>query len=188
MCSSVLRNIAIELIKMSNDLRLMASGPIAGLSEITIPAVHAGSSIMPGKVNPSLSECLNMICFIIIGNDVSVALAAQAGQFELNVMLPGMIKDMLESTDMLKNFLPVYSKNMIDGLKANEQRLLSLVEKSPILVTLLNTHIGYLKASEIYKESVTTNKSIRDLVLEKGLMTREELDNALSKKNILGSK
>ena len=188
MCSSVLRNIAIELIKMSNDLRLMASGPTAGLSEITIPAVHAGSSIMPGKVNPSLSECLNMICFIIIGNDVSVALAAQAGQFELNVMLPGMIKDMLESTDMLKNFLPVYSKNMIDGIKANEQRLISLVEKSPILVTLLNTHIGYLKASEIYKESVTTNKSIRDLVLEKGLMTREELDNALSKKNILGSK
>ena len=143
---------------------------------------------MPGKVNPSLSECLNMICFIIIGNDVSVALSAQAGQFELNVMLPGMIKNMLESTDMLKDFLPVYSKNMIDGIKANEQRLKSLVEKSPILVTLLNTHIGYLKASEIYKESVTTNKSIRDLVLEKGLMTREELDNALSKKNILGSK
>lgn len=188
MCSSVLRNIAIELIKMSNDLRLMASGPTAGLSEITIPAVHAGSSIMPGKVNPSLSECLNMICFIIIGNDVSVALAAQAGQFELNVMLPGMIKDMLESTDMLKNFLPVYSKNMIGGIKANEQRLISLVEKNPILVTLLNTHIGYLKASEIYKESVTTNKSIRDLVLEKGLMTKEELDNALSRKNILGSK
>ena len=188
MCSSVLRNIALELIKMSNDLRLMASGPTAGLSEITIPAVHAGSSIMPGKVNPSLSECLNMICFIIIGNDVSVALAAQAGQFELNVMLPGMIKDMLESTDMLKNFLPVYSKNMIDGTKANEQRLISLVEKSPILVTLLNTHIGYLKASEIYKESMTTNKSIRDLVLEKGLMTKEELDNALSRKNILGSK
>jgi aspartate ammonia-lyase len=188
MCSSVLRNIAIELIKMSNDLRLMASGPTAGLSEITIPAVHAGSSIMPGKVNPSLSECLNMICFIIIGNDVSVALAAQAGQFELNVMLPGMIKDMLESTDMLKNFLPVYSKNMIGGIKANEQRLISLVEKSPILVTLLNKHIGYLKASEIYKESVTTNKSIRDLVLEKGLMTKEELDNALSRKNILGSK
>ena len=188
MCSSVLRNIAIELIKMSNDLRLMASGPTAGLSEITIPAVHAGSSIMPGKVNPSLSECLNMICFIIIGNDVSVALAAQAGQFELNVMLPGMIKDMLESTDMLKNFLPVYSKNMIGGIKANEQRLVSLVEKSPILVTLLNTHIGYLKASEIYKESVTTNKSIRELVLEKGLMTKEELDNALSRKNILGSK
>ena len=188
MCSSILRNIAIELIKMSNDIRLMASGPIAGLSEITIPAVHAGSSIMPGKVNPSLSECLNMICFIIVGNDVSVALAAQAGQFELNVMLPGMIKDMLESTDMLKNFLSVYASNMIDGLKANEQKLTSFVEKSPILVTLLNSHIGYLKASEIYKESMATNKSIKELILEKGLMTKEELDNALSKKNILGLK
>ena len=188
MCSSILRNIAIELIKMSNDIRLMASGPISGLSEITIPAVHAGSSIMPGKVNPSLSECLNMICFIIVGNDVSVALAAQAGQFELNVMLPGMIKDMLESTDMLKNFLSVFASNMIDGLKANEQKLESLVEKSPILVTLLNSHIGYLKASEIYKESMATNKSIKELILEKGLMTKEELDNALSKKNILGSK
>ena len=188
MCSSILRNIALELIKMSNDIRLMASGPVAGLSEITIPVVHAGSSIMPGKVNPSLSECLNMICFIIIGNDVSVALAAQAGQFELNVMLPGMIKDMLESTDMLKNFLPIYTRNMIEGLKANEEKLSSFVEKSPILVALLNPHIGYLKASEIYKESMTTNKSIRELILEKGLMTREELDNALSKKNILGSK
>jgi aspartate ammonia-lyase len=187
-CSSTLRNIAIELIKMSNDLRLMASGPIAGLSEITIPAVHAGSSIMPGKVNPSLSECLNMICFIIIGNDVSIALAAQSGQFELNVMLPGMIKDLLESTDMLKNFLSVYAQNMIDGLKANKEKLASLVEKSPILVTLLNSHIGYLKASEIYEESMATNKSIRELILEKGLMTKEELDNALSKKNILGSK
>src|ERR671918_280462 len=188
MCSSILRNLAIELIKMSNDLRLMASGPVAGLSEITIPAVHAGSSIMPGKVNPSLAECLNMICFIIVGNDVSIALAAQAGQFELNIMLPGMIKNILESTDMLKNFLPIYSHNMIDGLKANEQKLESFVEKSPILVTLLNPHIGYLKASEIYKESMATNKSIRELILEKGLMTKEELDSAFSKKNILGSK
>ena len=188
MCSSILRNVAIELIKMSNDLRLMASGPVAGLSEITIPAVHAGSSIMPGKVNPSLSECLNMICFIIVGNDVSIALAAQSGQFELNVMLPGMIKDMLESTDMLKNFLGIYAANMIDGLKANEQKLASFVEKSPVLVTLLNPHIGYLKASEIYKESMATHKSIRELILEKGLMTKEDLDNALSKKNILGSK
>jgi aspartate ammonia-lyase len=188
MCSSTLRNIAIELIKMSNDIRLMASGPIAGLSEISIPAVHAGSSIMPGKVNPSLSECLNMICFIIVGNDLSIALAAQAGQFELNVMLPGMIKNILESTDMLKNFLPIYSRNMVDGIIANEQKLASFVEKSPILVTLLNPHIGYLKASEIYKEAMATNKSIKELILDKGLMTKEELDNALSKKNILGSK
>jgi aspartate ammonia-lyase len=187
MCSSTLRNVAIELIKVANDTRLMASGPVAGLAEILIPAVHAGSSIMPGKVNPSLSECLNMICFNIIGNDVSVALGAQAGQFELNVMLPGMIRCVLDSSDMLKNFLPIYARNMIDGIRANEQKLASDVQKSPILVTLLNPYIGYMKAAEIYKESLATNKSIRQLVLEKGLMTEEELNKALSKENILGT-
>ena len=188
MCSSVLRNIAIELTKISNDIRLMASGPVAGLAEIMIPAVHAGSSIMPGKVNPSLSECLNMICFNIIGNDVSVAMAAQAGQFELNVMLPGMVKCVLDSSDMLKNFVPIFGKNLIEGIKANEHRLKSYVEKSPILVTLLNPHIGYMKAAELYKEALATNKSIKELVLEKGLMSKEELDKALSKENILGIK
>jgi aspartate ammonia-lyase len=188
MCSSVLRNIAIELTKISNDIRLMASGPVAGLAEILIPAVHAGSSIMPGKVNPSLSECLNLICFNIIGNDVSVALAAQAGQFELNVMLPGMVRCVLDSSDMLKKFIPIFRKNMIEGIKANEDRLKSYVEKSPILVTLLNPHIGYMKAAELYKEALATNKSIKELVLEKGLMTKEELSKALSKENILGIK
>jgi len=184
--SSTLRNIAIELTKMANDIRLMACGPVAGLSEILIPAVHAGSSIMPGKVNPSLAECLNMICFNVIGNDVSVALAAQAGQFELNVMLPGMLKSILDSTDMLKNFLPIFAENMVDGLKANREKLGSYIEKSPVLVTLLNPYIGYLKAAEIYKESLKTKKSIRELVLGKGLMTKEQLDKALSKENILG--
>jgi len=186
-CSSALRNLAIELIKIANDIRLMASGPTAGLSEITIPAVHAGSSIMPGKVNPSLAECLNMICFYVIGNDVSVAMAAQAGQFELNVMLPCMLKCVLDSTDMLKNFLPIFSTNMVDGIEANKEKLESYIEKSPVLVTLLNSYIGYLKAAEIYKESLKTNKSIRELVLAKKLMTNEQLEKALSKKNILGS-
>jgi aspartate ammonia-lyase len=186
-CSSALRNLAIELTKMANDLRLMASGPTAGFAEVLIPAVHAGSSIMPGKVNPSLAECLNMVCFNVIGNDVSVAMAAQAGQFELNVMLPGMLKCVLDSTDMLNNFLPIFSAHMIDGLKANRERLESYIEKSPVLVTLLNPYIGYLKAAEIYKESLKTNKSIRELVLEKKLMTKRQLDKALSKASILGS-
>ncbi len=186
-CSSALRNLAIELSKMANDIRLMASGPTAGLAEILIPAVHAGSSIMPGKVNPSLAECLNMVCFNVIGNDVSVAMAAQAGQFELNVMLPGMLKCVLDSTDMLKNFLPIFAANMIDGIEANKDKLASYIEKSPVLVTLLNPYIGYLKAAEIYKESLKTNKSIRELVLEKKLMTKEQLDKALSKDNILGA-
>jgi aspartate ammonia-lyase len=185
--SSALRNVAIELTKMANDIRLMACGPVAGLAEVLIPAVHAGSSIMPGKVNPSLAECLNMVCFNVIGNDVSVAVAAQAGQFELNVMLPGMLKSMLDSTDMLKNFLPIFAKNMIDGIKANRERLESYIEKSPVLVTLLNPYIGYLKAAEIYKEALKTNKTIRELVLEKKLMTISDLDKALSKENILGT-
>ncbi|HEV8404765.1 MAG TPA: aspartate ammonia-lyase [Nitrososphaera sp.] len=186
-CSSTLRNLAIELNKMANDIRLMASGPTAGLAEILIPAVHAGSSIMPGKVNPSLAECLNMVCFNVIGNDVSVAMAAQAGQFELNVMLPGMLKCMLDSTDMLKNFLPVFAASMIDGIEANRNKLKAYLEKSPVLVTLLNPYIGYLKAAGIYKESLKTNKSIRELVLSKKLMTKEQLDKALSMKNLLGS-
>src|SRR5919204_3626265 len=184
-CSSALRNLAIDLNKMANDIRMMASGPTAGFAEILLPAVHAGSSIMPGKVNPSLAECLNMVCFNVIGNDVSVALAAQAGQFELNVMLPGMLKCLLDSTDMLKNFLPIFAANMIDGIEANRERLESYIEKSPVLVTLLNPYIGYLRAAEIYKESLKTNKSIRELVLSKRLMSKEQLDKALSKKNIL---
>jgi aspartate ammonia-lyase len=187
-CSSSLRNLALELIKMANDLRLMASGPTAGFGEILIPAVHTGSSIMPGKVNPSLAECLNMICFNIIGNDVSVAMAAQAGQFELNVMLPGMLKCILDSTDMLNNFLPIFTSNMIDGLQANRKTLESSIEKSPVLVTLLNPYIGYQKAAEIYKESLKTNKSIREVILSKGLMTKQDLDQALSKNNLLGKK
>lgn len=185
-CSSALRNLAVELNKMANDIRLMASGPTAGLAEVLIPAVHAGSSIMPGKVNPSLAECLNMVCFNIMGNDVAVAMAAQAGQFELNVMLPGMLKCMMDSTDMLKNFLPIFAENMVDGIKANRETLASYIEKSPVLVTLLNPYIGYLKAAEVYKESLKTKKSIRELVLAKGLMTKEQLDKALSKENILG--
>lgn len=185
--SSALRNVAIELTKMANDIRLMASGPVAGFAEVLIPAVHAGSSIMPGKVNPSLAECLNMVCFQVMGNDVAVAMAAQAGQFELNVMLPGMLKSVLDSTDMLKNFLPIFAEHMIDGIKANKDRLESYVEKSPVLVTLLNPYIGYLKAAEIYKEALKTDKSIRQLVLEKKLMTQADLDKALSKKNILGA-
>jgi aspartate ammonia-lyase len=184
--SSVLRNLAIELIKIANDLRLMASGPLAGLAEILIPAVHAGSSIMPGKVNPSLAECLNMICFDIIGKDVSVTMAAQAGQFELNVMMPGMVKNVLDATDMLINFLPIFTTNFINGIQANSERLKLQVEKSPILITLLNPYIGYLRAADIYKESLKTGRGIRELILEKKLMSEKDLEDALSYERITG--
>jgi aspartate ammonia-lyase len=183
--SSALRNLALELIRIANDIRLMASGPTAGLAEVKIPAIHAGSSIMPGKVNPSLAESLNMVCFNVIGNDLSVALASQAGQFELNVMLPVMAKCVLESVDMLKNILPVFSENMVDGLQANKERLESYIEKSPVLVTLFAPYIGYMKAAELYKEALKKNTSVRELILKKGLMRKETVDKVLSKKNIL---
>ncbi len=174
--SSALRNLALEINKLANDIRLMASGPIAGLAELGIPAVHAGSSIMPGKVNPSLAECMNMICFNIIGNDTAVAHAAQGGQFELNVMLPGMLKCVLESTDMLKNFLPIFSANLIDGLTANKKKLQKDIENSPVIVTLLAPKIGYLRSAELFKESLKTGKTIRELVVSKKLLTNKQVD------------
>ena len=178
--SSALKNFAIELGKISNDIRLMASGPIAGLGELGIPAVHAGSSIMPGKVNPSLAECMNMICFSVIGNDTTVSFSANAGQFELNVMLPGMLKAVLVSTDMLTNFLPIFSSNLIDGLSANQLKLRENIENSPVIVTLLTPKIGYQKSAELFKESLKTGKTIRELVVSKKLLTNKEVNSLLS--------
>jgi aspartate ammonia-lyase len=177
--SSTLRNLALEINKLANDIRLMASGPIAGLSELGIPAVHAGSSIMPGKINPSLAECMNMICFNIIGNDTAVSHAAQSGQFELNVMLPGMLKCILESTDMINNFVPIFSSNLIDGLTANKEKLRQNIENSPVIVTLLAPKIGYQKSAELFKESLKTGKTIRELAISKKLLTLKEINSLL---------
>ena len=177
--SAAVRSLAVELNKISNDIRLMASGPVAGLSEIGIPAVHAGSSIMPGKVNPSLAECMNMVCYNIMGNDTAVALAAQAGQFELNVMLPGMLKCMLESADMLAGFLPVFGANLVDGLTANGERMRDTMARSPVIVTLLAPKIGYQRSAQLYKESLSSGRSIRDLAVSSGL-TADEVDSLLS--------
>ena len=177
--SSFLRNLAVELGKISNDIRLMASGPVAGFGELEIPAVHAGSSIMPGKVNPSLAECMNMICFSIIGNDTTVAFSAQAGQLELNVMLPVMLKAVLDSTDMLTNFIPIFTTNLISGLSANKEKLQGNIEKSPVIVTLLAPKIGYQKSAELFKESMKTGKTIREIVISKKLMTKKQVDSLL---------
>ncbi|MEE9241681.1 MAG: lyase family protein, partial [Nitrosopumilaceae archaeon] len=177
--SSAIKNLAIELSKLSNDIRLLASGPVAGISEIEIPVVHAGSSIMPGKVNPSLAECMNMICFNIFGNDTTVSNAAKAGQFELNVMLPVMLKCILESTDMLNNFLPIFTANLIDGLTANKQKLQQNIENSPVIVTLLAPKIGYQKSAELFKESLKTGKTIRELAISKKLLTNQQIKSLL---------
>ena len=177
--SSALRNLALEIGRISSDIRLMASGPLEGLAELSIPAVHAGSSIMPGKVNPSLAESMNMVCFGVAGNDAAVAQAAGAGQFELNVMLPGMLRAVLDSADTLSNFVPVFAANLVDGLGADGEKLRAGVERSPLVVTLLAPRLGYQKAASLFKESLATGRTVRDLVLGEKLMGPAELDSAL---------
>ena len=177
--SGALRNLAVEVGRVASDVRLMASGPLAGLAELGIPAVHAGSSIMPGKVNPSLAESMNMVCFGVVGNDAAVVHAAAAGQFELNVMLPGMLRAVLDSTDTLSNFVPVFASNLIDGLSSDKERLRAGVERSPVMVTLLAPKIGYQKSAELFKESLATGRTVRELALEKKLLSPAELGAAL---------
>jgi aspartate ammonia-lyase len=182
--SAALRNLALELARIANDLRLLASGPRTGLAEIVLPAVQPGSSIMPGKVNPSLPECLNMIAMQVIGNDATVALAVQAGQLELNVMMPVIAHNVLGSMEILKNFLPVFTGRCASGIKAVIDRCRHYFESSVGLATLLNQHIGYAQAAEVAKESVVTGKTLRELILEKGLMTAEQLDAALDVRHV----
>ena len=172
--SAALRNAAGEVAKLANDLRLMASGPVAGLAEVRVPAVHAGSSIMPGKVNPSLAECMNMVCFAVAGNDAAVAMAAQAGQFELNVMLPGMLRAVLDSTDMLSGFVPVFAANLVDGLESDRGALAKRAQNSPVMVTLLAPRIGYQAAAALFKESLSTGTPAAELAVSRGLVTAAE--------------
>lgn len=180
--SGSIRELAQELIKIANDLRLLGSGPTTGLAEISLPTVQPGSSIMPGKVNPVMAECLNMICFHIIGNDTAVSLAAQAGQLDLNVMTPVMIHNILESMALLTNYLPVFKIRCVDGIQANRERSLSYLELNPSQATLLNPKIGYLKAAEIAKEAFAKGVSVKELAIEKGVLTRQEADELFDPK------
>jgi aspartate ammonia-lyase len=174
--SGAIRNFAQDLSRISNDIRLLGSGPNTGLFEIVVPAVQPGSSIMPGKVNPSMAEMVNMVCFQVIGCDTTVLMAAQAGQLELNVMLPVVAFNLLHEIEILRNAVDVYVKLCIDGLKANAERCAAYAEASMSIVTVLNPHIGYLAAAGIAKESIRTGKTIRQLVVEKGLLSAEQVD------------
>jgi aspartate ammonia-lyase len=174
--SGALRELALELIRMANDLRLMGSGPTSGLDEIHLPAVQPGSSIMPGKVNPVMAECLDMVGFQIIGNDAALSLAAQAGQLELNVMTPLMAQAILDSLGMLNRYLPAFTARCIDGIQANELRLMASLRMNPSLATLLSARIGYLRAARLAEESMEKKRPVRDLAVEKGILTREEAD------------
>ncbi len=182
--SAALRNLALELTRIASDLRLLSSGPRTGLAEIRLPAVQPGSSIMPGKVNPSILECLNMVAMQTIGNDAAVAAAVAGGQMELNVFMPLIAHNLLESIAIMKNFLPVVLERCIRGIEADARRCRHYFESSVGLATLLNQHIGYAKAAEVAKESVATGKTVRDLILEKGLMTEAALDAALDPKRV----
>ncbi|MHC4925442.1 MAG: lyase family protein, partial [Planctomycetota bacterium] len=177
--SAALRALALELTRISNDLRLLSSGPLTGFAEITLPAVQPGSSIMPGKVNPVMAECLNMVMFKVLGNDHCVAMAVQAGQMELNVMMPVMAQAIHESMDIVINYLPQFAKACVDGIVADEERCRHFYETSPSLATVLNPVIGYAKAAEIAKESVRTGKTVRQIVMKKKIVSKRKCDALL---------
>jgi aspartate ammonia-lyase len=172
--SGGLRALAIELIRIANDLRLMGSGPTSGLAELKLPPVQPGSSIMPGKVNPVMAECLNMLAFQVIGHDTAVVMAAQAGQLELNVMMPGMIHNVLASMQYLVNYLPSFTERGVHGIEANVARASEVVARNPAIATLLAPAIGYLEAATLAKEAVELGRPVLDLAVERGVIGDEE--------------
>jgi aspartate ammonia-lyase len=177
--SSSLRNLALEVIRISNDLRLLSSGPNTGFAEINLPALQPGSSIMPGKINPVIPELAAMVSFQVVGNDVAVALAVQGGQLELNVMMPTMAYSVLQSITVLSNMLRQLTDKCISGITANDKRCNFYVQATVSLATALNPYIGYAKAAEIAKESVATGRSIIEIVREKKLLSEKEISEIL---------
>ena len=177
--SGALRTYAVDLGKIASDLRLLASGPRTGLAEIVLPAVQPGSSIMPGKVNPSIPEMVNMVCFQVLGNDVAVAAAAEAGQLELNVMMPVIAHNLLASMAILGNASRVLATRCVEGIEADAAQSAHWLERSPALVTALAPKIGYAEAAKLAKEAVAKNVTVRQLVIEKGLLKGKELDEVL---------
>jgi fumarate hydratase class II len=178
-CSGVLRTIAMSLYKCANDIRWMGSGPRTGLREIFIPDLQPGSSIMPGKVNPVLPEAVCQVVAQVVGNDAAVAFGGSAGNFELNVMLPVIARNLLESIRLLASVSRAFAEKCVDGITANVEQCKTYAESSPSIGTSLNPYIGYERAAEVIKESTKTGKSIRELVKKRGWMTDEELDKAL---------
>ena len=177
--SSSLRNLAQDLVKISHDLRLMDSGPKTGLKEIQLPPVQPGSSIMPGKYNPVMAEMTSQVCFQVMGYDTAIAFAAQAGQLELNVMMPLIAYDLIHSIEILGNTISALTNKCLSGITARKDNCQGYAEGSLALVTALNTHIGYLNAANVAKESLATGKSIREIVLSQGLMDEKQLAEVL---------
>jgi aspartate ammonia-lyase len=186
--SSALKELALELIRVANDLRLLSSGPTTGLAEVALPPVQPGSSIMPGKVNPVMAECLDMVAFQVVGNDLTVSLAVQAGQLDLNVMTPVIMYNVLFSIELLTNYLPVFRTKCVEGIVVNEKRCAEYLEKNPALATFLSPHIGYLEAAKIAKQALEQGRSVKEIALEKGLLKPEDLEKILDPKRLLSEK
>ena len=186
--SSALKELALELIHIANDLRLLASGPTTGINEITLPPVQPGSSIMPGKVNPVMAECLDMIAYQVVGCDAAVALAVQAGQLELNVMTPAIAYNMLFSIQILSNYIPAFTERCVKGITVDEKRCEQYLEKNPSMATLLAPKIGYLEAAKVAKQAQAENRTVKEVALEKGLLSKEELEKIFSRKNLLNER
>jgi aspartate ammonia-lyase len=185
MYSSAIKRLAIKLSKISNDLRLLSSGPRAGFNEINLPPMQPGSSIMPGKVNPVIPEMVNQIAFKVIGNDLTVTLAAEAGQLELNVMEPIIVHSLFESIEILKKGMGTLRHRCIDGITANEARCRELVENSIGLVTALNPVLGYEIATQLAQEALEKGCRVYDLVIAKQLLSKEELERMLRPENMI---
>ena len=174
--SNAVRNLALDLIRIANDLRLLASGPRTGFDEILLPAVQPGSSIMPGKVNPVLAENMNMVCFSVLGYDTTVAYCSQAGQLELNVMMPTIAYSLEKEMTILANAATAFAEKCVRGIVAHPDRCRDYADRSLAIVTILNEHVGYLKAAEVVKLALAKNISAREAALQSGVVTKEKLD------------
>ena len=177
--SSSLRTLAVTLTRIANDLRLLSSGPTTGLGEIALPAVQPGSSIMPGKVNPVMAEMLNMVCYHVMGNDQTIMACSQAGQFELNVMMPIIAYNLLQSFEILTNGIRAFTERCVRGIQANLEHCKQLAERSMGLATALNPYIGYSAAAQVAQEALARGVSLRQVVLDKGYLSEEQLDAIL---------
>ena len=182
--SSGLKELALELIRIANDLRLLASGLTTGFNQMVLPPVQPGSSIMPGKVNPVMAECLQMVAFQVVGSDATVSYAVQAGRWN-NVMTPVIMYNMLFSIQILSNFIPTFTEKCVRGITVNEKQCSQYLEKNPSLATLLSPYIGYLEAAKIAKQAQAENRSVKEIALEKKLLKPEEIDKIFSRKNLL---
>lgn len=182
--SGMLKIHALNISKIANDLRLMSSGPTAGFQEINLPVRQSGSSIMPGKVNPVICEVVNQIAYQVVGNDTTIGMAAENGQLELNVMKPVLVFNLLESISILENGLRIFREYAIEGMTANIEHCRNMVERSISLVTAINPYVGYEKATEVARIAIETNRPIREICIEKGILTEKEVDTILDLNNL----